>query len=242
MARCAPRRPGNTGGTAWVVLEGPRRRRSTSTPPPTKPGASEPRLGRGLRRAPVVLLAYASPDAYVARYARDRQGATRLGLGRPRLGRSRTGSATPPSGSWRSCSARSTPVSAPASSAPSGASTGWPRARGPRRMAAVRRRGARPARRRTTAPPRSTGPGPARRGSTGAAGGMIGHLRRPSAGDAEFTVGATRPDATCAVVLPSVMTTSCPGRRRTAGWSTPAAAPPHRARRGSNVPASSTTI
>jgi hypothetical protein len=61
---------GHTGGTAWVVLEGPAQttvyfdattdedwRRSYST------------WIEGLQRAPVVLLAYASPEAYVDRYA-----------------------------------------------------------------------------------------------------------------------------------------------------------------------------
>jgi nitroreductase len=75
---------GNTGGTAWVVLEGPEqtavyfdattdeewRRRST-------------RWG-GLRRAPVVLLAYASPDLYVERYGEPDKAASGLGQGADR--------------------------------------------------------------------------------------------------------------------------------------------------------------
>jgi nitroreductase len=67
---------GNTAGTSWVILEGPaetglyweattdERWRATSARSP------------GLRRAPVILLAYASADAYVARYAEpDKAGA-----------------------------------------------------------------------------------------------------------------------------------------------------------------------
>jgi nitroreductase len=71
IMRAALRAPsaGNTAGTSWVVLEGAAETslywqattdeawRTTSTRSP------------GLRRAPVILLAYASAAAYVARYA-----------------------------------------------------------------------------------------------------------------------------------------------------------------------------
>ncbi len=72
---------GNTRGTAWVRAGGAgadRRllRRHRSTPR----GAGPAPAGTGLRRAPVVLLAYASADAYVERYGEpDKAGS---GLGR----------------------------------------------------------------------------------------------------------------------------------------------------------------
>ncbi len=69
MARCAPPTAGNTGGTAWVALVGPEQ-----TDPYWRATTDEAWRSRnieraeGLRRAPVVLLAYASPGAYIARY------------------------------------------------------------------------------------------------------------------------------------------------------------------------------
>ncbi len=60
---------GNTGGTAWVVLEGPdetRRYWSTAT---TSDWRARSRRWPGLSRAPVVTLSLASPATYVARYA-----------------------------------------------------------------------------------------------------------------------------------------------------------------------------
>ena len=60
---------GNTGGTAWVVLEG-----SAQTAPYWGAATDEEwrrsaRRWPGLERAPVILLAYTCPAAYVARYA-----------------------------------------------------------------------------------------------------------------------------------------------------------------------------
>ena len=56
LLRAALRSPtaGNTGGTAWVVLEGPRADgRATSTPPPTRPGGrANPEWSEGLRAGP----------------------------------------------------------------------------------------------------------------------------------------------------------------------------------------------
>jgi nitroreductase len=72
MLHAALRSPtaGNTGGTAWVVLEGPAQ---TSVYFDATTDEDWRRAYRkwseGLQRAPVVLLAYASPEAYVARYA-----------------------------------------------------------------------------------------------------------------------------------------------------------------------------
>ncbi len=61
---------GNSGGTAWVVLEGAA---ETSVYFDATMDVEWLRANQdwaeGLRRAPVVLLAYASPAAYVARYA-----------------------------------------------------------------------------------------------------------------------------------------------------------------------------
>ena len=118
---------GNTGGTAWVVLEGPDQTAvyfDATTDEAWR--AAHPDWSDGLRRAPVVLLAYASPEAYVARYAEPDKAAAGLGAGRRRPGRCPTGTATPPSASWPSSWPRSMPVSAPASSEPSGAKPRWP--------------------------------------------------------------------------------------------------------------------
>ena len=60
---------GNTAGTSWVVLEGADQTsvywESTTDQAWRTTSARWP----GLRRAPVILLAYASAEAYVARYA-----------------------------------------------------------------------------------------------------------------------------------------------------------------------------
>ncbi len=73
---------GNTGGTAWVVLEGPEQtaayfEASTDT---AWRARNRDRM-EGLVRAPVVLLAYASPEAYVSRYAEADKSASGLGAG-----------------------------------------------------------------------------------------------------------------------------------------------------------------
>jgi nitroreductase len=73
---------GNTRGTAWVVLEGPEQTAAyfdTTTDEQWRDhyqGWSD-----GLARAPVVLLAYTSPDAYVARYAEADKASAGLGAG-----------------------------------------------------------------------------------------------------------------------------------------------------------------
>jgi len=61
---------GNTGGTAWVVLEGPEET-GVYWDATTDQAWRDRNMARfaGLRRAPVVLLSYASPDSYAARYA-----------------------------------------------------------------------------------------------------------------------------------------------------------------------------
>jgi nitroreductase len=68
---------GNTGGTSWVVLAGAAETEvywDATTDEVWR--ASSPRAA-GLRRAPVILLSYASAAAYVARYGEaDKAGAT----------------------------------------------------------------------------------------------------------------------------------------------------------------------
>ena len=61
---------GNTKGTAWVVLEGAMQT-AAYWEATTDEGwrTRNPGWSDGLARAPVVLLAYTSPEAYVARYA-----------------------------------------------------------------------------------------------------------------------------------------------------------------------------
>ena len=108
---------GNTGGTAWVILEGPAETALYWEATTDEAWRSTSARWPGLRRAPVILLAYASAEAYVARYAeadKAESGRGRCSLGpiRPvtkcpdRLsasmqpsGPSPTGSAMPPSAS-----------------------------------------------------------------------------------------------------------------------------------------------
>jgi len=73
---------GNTGGTAWVVLQGPTET-ATYFDATTDEGwrADHPDWNEGLRRAPVVLLAYTSPEAYVARYGEADKSSSGLGSG-----------------------------------------------------------------------------------------------------------------------------------------------------------------
>jgi nitroreductase len=73
---------GNTAGTAWVVLEGPAETAVyfDATTDAAWRGRN-PGRAEGLRRAPVVLLAYASPDAYLDRYSEPDKVASGLGAG-----------------------------------------------------------------------------------------------------------------------------------------------------------------
>jgi nitroreductase len=59
---------GNTGGTAWVVLEGPEQTSAYFTATTDEAWRRESARWEGLRRAPVVLLSYTNPDLYLARY------------------------------------------------------------------------------------------------------------------------------------------------------------------------------
>ena len=73
---------GNSGGTAWVVLEG---HEQTSVYFDATTDEEWRRRHRrwadGLRRAPVVLLAYASPETYVTRYGEPDKTGSGLGDG-----------------------------------------------------------------------------------------------------------------------------------------------------------------
>jgi nitroreductase len=73
---------GHTGGTAWVVLEGPDQTATywTATTDESWHRAN-PERSAGLRRAPVILLAYSSAEAYLARYAEPDKAPSGLGEG-----------------------------------------------------------------------------------------------------------------------------------------------------------------
>lgn len=75
---------GNTGGTAWVVLEGPEQ--TALYFDATTDGAWRSTSGRfpGLRRAPVILLAYSNADLYVSRYGEPDKAGSGLGKGAER--------------------------------------------------------------------------------------------------------------------------------------------------------------
>jgi len=83
IVRAALRAPsaGNTAGTSWVVLEGTTETalywESTTDQAWRAMSARWP----GLRRAPVILLAYASAEAYVARYAEADKAGSGVGTG-----------------------------------------------------------------------------------------------------------------------------------------------------------------
>lgn len=73
---------GNTGGTAWVVLAG-EEETSVYWQATTDEAwrAAHRQWWDGLRRAPVVLLAYSSADLYVARYGEPDKAGSGLGNG-----------------------------------------------------------------------------------------------------------------------------------------------------------------
>jgi nitroreductase len=72
---------GNTGGTAWVVLRGDEETaRYWDATSDANWRAASPRW-EGLRRAPVVALAYSSAEAYVERYGEPDKMASGLGVG-----------------------------------------------------------------------------------------------------------------------------------------------------------------
>jgi nitroreductase len=71
---------GNARGTSWVVLNGPAQT-SAYWEATTDAGWREanPEWARGLMRAPVVLLSYSSPNAYLARYSEPDKARSALG-------------------------------------------------------------------------------------------------------------------------------------------------------------------
>ena len=73
---------GNTGGTAWVVLEGAEETAVYFDATTDEDWRAHYRDWiDGLQRAPVVLLAYTSPDVYVSRYAEPDKADAGLGEG-----------------------------------------------------------------------------------------------------------------------------------------------------------------
>ncbi len=70
---------GNTGGTAWVVLEGPDQTSLYFDAVTDEGWRSTNRRSEGLLRAPVILLAYSSADLYVARYGEPDKSGSGLG-------------------------------------------------------------------------------------------------------------------------------------------------------------------
>jgi nitroreductase len=81
IVRAALRSPtaGNTDGTTWVVLEGPEQVARYWDATTDEGWRNSSARWPGLQRAPVVLLAYADPEAYVARYAEADKVASGLG-------------------------------------------------------------------------------------------------------------------------------------------------------------------
>jgi nitroreductase len=82
LLRAALRAPtaGHTGGTAWVALSGDQTASYWDATTDEDWRSGSPRW-EGMHRAPVVLLAYASAAAYVARYGEADKTGTSLGLG-----------------------------------------------------------------------------------------------------------------------------------------------------------------
>jgi nitroreductase len=72
---------GNARGTAWVVLQGAAETSVYFDATVDEEWRKSSARWDGLRRAPVILLAYASADAYVARYAESDKASSGLGDG-----------------------------------------------------------------------------------------------------------------------------------------------------------------
>jgi len=70
---------GNTAGTAWVVLQGAAQTSGYWDATTDAHWRDTSRRWEGMRRAPVILLAYASPASYVDRYAQPDKAASGLG-------------------------------------------------------------------------------------------------------------------------------------------------------------------
>ena len=72
---------GNTAGTSWVVLEGADQTSAYWETTTDRAWRTTSARWPGLRRAPVILLAYASAEAYVARYAEPDKAGPLAGAG-----------------------------------------------------------------------------------------------------------------------------------------------------------------
>jgi nitroreductase len=72
---------GNTRGTSWVVLEGAEQTAIYFDATVDQDWRQASTRWDGLRRAPVILLAYASPDKYVSRYGEPDKSSSGLGEG-----------------------------------------------------------------------------------------------------------------------------------------------------------------
>ena len=70
---------GNTAATSWVILSGPAETARYWEATTDESWRTTSPAADGLRRAPVILLAYASADEYVARYAEPDKADPRLG-------------------------------------------------------------------------------------------------------------------------------------------------------------------
>ena len=70
---------GNTGGTAWVTLVGPEQTATYWDTTTDEAWRAASARFEGLRRAPVILLAYSSAGAYVERYAEPDKADAHLG-------------------------------------------------------------------------------------------------------------------------------------------------------------------
>jgi nitroreductase len=81
MVEAALRAPsaGNTGGTSWVVLNGPAETARYWEATTDQAWRDTSPRAAGLRSAPVILLAYSCAEAYVARYAEPDKADPRLG-------------------------------------------------------------------------------------------------------------------------------------------------------------------
>jgi len=71
---------GNTGATSWLVLEAEAQTSLYWEATTDETWRSTSRRWDGLRRAPVILLAYVSSDAYLARYAEEDKARSGLGV------------------------------------------------------------------------------------------------------------------------------------------------------------------
>jgi nitroreductase len=72
---------GNTRGTSWVILEGAEQTSRYWDSTTDQVWRTSSARAPGLRRAPVVLLAYSSGSAYVTRYAEPDKSAVRADIG-----------------------------------------------------------------------------------------------------------------------------------------------------------------